>query len=82
MHIWIYPCTYIYIYSCHPTIKFMAEYSLDKVNVICYGNKLRTDFIYQAYRYSQYLEFLSCHVYHSKKFIPCSQALYLIGFIQ
>ena len=30
----------------------------------------------------QYLEFLSCHVYCSKKFIPCSQALHLIGFIQ
>ena len=34
--------------SCHPTIKFTAEYSLDKVNfldkdVIFCGNKLLTD---------------------------------------
>ena len=66
--------------SCHPTIIFTAEYSLDKVNfldveVIRSGNKLLTDLYIKLTDTHQYLEFSSCHVYHSKKSIPCSQAL-------
>ena len=66
--------------SCHLTIKFTAEYSLDKVNFldvafIRIGNKLFTDLYIKPTDTHQYLEFSSCHVYHSKKFIPCSQAL-------
>ena len=66
--------------SCHPTIKFTSEYSLDKVNfldveVIRSGNKLLTDLYIKPTDTHQYLEFSSCHVYHSKKSIPYSQAL-------
>ena len=66
--------------SCHPTIKFTPEYSLDKVNsldveVIRSGNKLLTDLYVKSKDTHQYLEFSSCHVYHSKKSIPYSQAL-------
>ena len=65
--------------SCHPTLKFTAEYSLDNVNfldveVIRNGNKLVTDLYIKPTDTHQYLEFLSCHVYHSKKSIPYRQA--------
>ena len=65
--------------SCHPKIKFTAEYSLDKVNfldveVIRSGNKLLTDLYIKPTDTHQYLEFSSCHVYHSKKSIPYSHA--------
>ena len=68
------------INSCHPTIKFTALYSLDKVKlldveVIRSGNKLLTDLYIKPTDTHQYLEFSSCHVYHSKKSIPYSQAL-------
>ena len=67
--------------SCHPTIKFTAEYSLDKVNfldveVIRSGNKLLTDLYIKPTDTHQYLELSSCHLYHSKKSIPYSQALH------
>ena len=60
--------------SCHPTIKFTAEYSLDKVNfldveVIRSGNKLLADLYIKPTDTHQYSEFSSCHVYHSKKSI-------------
>ena len=66
--------------SCHPIIKFTAEYSLDKVNfldvkVIRSGNKLLTDLYIKPTNTNQYLEFSSCHVRYTKKFIPYSQAL-------
>ena len=61
--------------SCHPTIKFTAEYSSDKVNlldveVIRCGNKLLTDLYSRPTNTHQCLEFSSCHVYHSKKSTP------------
>ena len=67
--------------SCHPTIKFTAEYSLDKVNfldaeVIRSGNKVLTNLYIKSTDTHQYLEFSSCLVYHSKKSIPYNQALY------
>ena len=66
--------------SCHPTIKFTMEYSLDKVNfldaeIIQSGNKLLTDLYTKPMDTHQYLEFSSCHIHHSKKSIPYSQAL-------
>ena len=45
------------------------------VEVIRSGNKLLTDLYIKPTDTHQYLEFSSCHVYHSKKSIPCSQAL-------
>ena len=53
--------------SCHPTIKFTAEYSLDRINfldveVIRSGNKLLTDLYIKPTDTHQYLEFSSCHV--------------------
>ena len=66
--------------SCHPRIKFTVEYSLDKVNfldveVIRCGNKLLKDLYIKPTDTQQYFEFLFCHVYHSKRSIPNSQAL-------
>ena len=66
--------------NCHPKTKFTAEYFSDKhkflgVEVIRYGNKLLTDLYIKPTDTHQYLEFSSCHVYHSKKSIPYNQAL-------
>ena len=66
----------------HPTIKFTAEYSREKinfldVNVIRKGNQLVTDLYIKPTDTHQYLHATSCHVYHSKKSIPYSQALRL-----
>ena len=66
--------------SCHPTIKFTAEFSLDKVNFLdlevrCGGNKLLTDLYIKPTDTHQYFEFSSCHVYHSKKSILYSHSL-------
>ena len=68
------------LYSCQPTIKFTAKYSLDKVyfldvEVIRSGKKLLADLYIKPTDTHQYLEFSSCHLYHSKKSIPYSQAL-------
>ena len=58
--------------SCHPTITFTAEYSLDKVNfleveVILCGNKFLTDlYIKPTYGYSSILR---SFVLYSKKSI-------------
>ena len=69
------------LHSCHPTIKYTTEYYLDIVNllvvgVICCGNKPLTDLHIKLMDTHQYLEFASCHIYHSKISIPYSQALY------
>ena len=66
--------------SCHTTIKLTAEYSLDKVNfldveVTRSKNKLLADFYIKPTDIHQHLELSSCHIYHSKKSIPYSQAL-------
>ena len=56
------------------------KYSLDinflDVDVIRSGNKLLTDLYIKPTDTHQYLEFSSCHVYHSKKSIPYNQALH------
>ena len=70
------------INSCHPSIKFTADYSSEKVNfldaqVIRKGNQLITDLYVKPTDTHQYLDASSCHVYHSKRSIPYSQALRL-----
>ena len=65
--------------SCHPTIKFTGEYSLDKANfvnaeVIRSEDKHLTDLYIKPADTHQYLNLSSCHVYHSQKSIPYSQA--------
>ena len=54
----------------HPTIKFTGNYSWEKKN-----NQLVTDLYVKPTEAHQYLNGSSCHVYHSKKSIPYSQAL-------
>ena len=68
--------------SSHPSIKFTAEYSYNSVNfldvnVIKHGTKLATDLFVKPTDTHQYLQASSCHVYHSKRSIPYSQALRL-----
>ena len=52
------------------------------VEVIRSRNKLLTDLYIKPTDTHQYLEFSPCHVYHSKKSIPYSQAPVLIEFVQ
>ena len=66
----------------HPTIKFTANYSRNKVNFLDVSvrkkdNQLVTDLYIKPTDTRQYLHASSCHVYHSKKSIPYSQALRL-----
>ena len=69
--------------SCHPSIKFKAECILaERVSflddeVIRRGNQLTTDLYVKPTDSHQYLHASSCHVFHSKKAIPYSQALRL-----
>ena len=68
--------------SYHPTIKFTANYSREKirfldVEVIKKGNQLVTDLNIKPSYTHQYLHASSCHVFHFKKSIPYSQALRL-----
>ena len=70
------------LYSCHPTIKFTANYSREKISfldvgIIKNGNQLLTDLYIKPTDTHQYLHASSCHVFHSKKSIPYSQALRL-----
>lgn len=67
---------------CHPTIKFTANYSSQSVEfldvrVIRHEGKLITDLYVKPTDTHQYLHASSCHVYHSKRSIPYSQALRL-----
>ena len=68
--------------SYHPTIKFTANYSRDKisfldVDIIKKGNQLVADLYIKPTDTHQYLHSSFCHVFHSKKSIPYSQALML-----
>ena len=68
--------------NCHPSIKFTADYSSNKINfldvqIIRRGNHLVTDLFVKPTDTHQYLHASSCHVYHSKRAIPYSQALRL-----
>ena len=64
----------------HPSIKFTSKYSRKRIDfldveVIKEGNRLITDAFVKSTDTYQYLHATSCHVYHSKKSIPYSQAL-------
>ena len=66
--------------SCQSTIKFLAKYSLDKVNILdvelirC-RNPLRGDVYIKYNRYSPLFR-ICYHVYYSKKSLPYSQTLH------
>ena len=65
---------------CHPTIKITADYSEHSVNFLNVSvkklsNRLITDVHIKPTDTHQYLHASSCHVFHSKKSIPFSQAL-------
>ena len=71
-----------FLNSYHPTIKFTADYSREEihfpdVSVRKTNNQLVTDLYIKLTDTHQYLHASSCHVYHSKKSIPYSQALRL-----
>ena len=64
---------------CHPSIKFTADYSKHSVNFLDVSvkklsNRLITDVYIKPTDTHQYLHASSCHVFHSKKSIPFSQA--------
>ena len=68
--------------SFHPTIKFTVNYSRSEIDFLdvkvknC-GEKLVTDLFVKPTDTHQFLHASSCHVYHSKRAIPYSQALRL-----
>ena len=73
--------------SCCPTIKFTAEYSLDKVNfldveVIRSGNKLLTDVYIKLTDTHQYLEFSSFTHIILKNLFHIARLSVLVGFVQ
>ena len=66
--------------SYHLTIKFIANYSKDKirfldVQIIKKGNQLVTDLYIKHWHTHQYIHANSCHVFHYKKSVLYSQAL-------
>ena len=71
-----------YLNSCHPSIKFTANYSSEAVEfldvkVICSEDRLITDHLIVPADTHQYLHASSSHGYHVKRSIPYSQALKL-----
>ena len=71
-----------HINSAHPTIKFTAEFSKEKVNFLDVQitrkqDKLVTDLYVKSTDTHQYLDYSSCHPHHCKNSIPYSQALRL-----
>ena len=70
------------INSFHPTIKFTADWSKEKVNfldveVTLKNSVLSTDLFVKPTDTHQFLDPTSCHPYHCKKGIPYSQTLRL-----
>ena len=70
------------INSFHPTIKFTADWSKEKVNfldveVTLKNGVLSTDLFVKPTDTHQFLDPTSCHPYHCKKGIPYSQTLRL-----
>ena len=64
----------------HPSSKFTSKYSRKRtdfldIDVIKEGNQFLTDVFVKFTDTRYYLHATSCHVYHSKKSIPYSQAL-------
>ena len=70
----------LYLNSVHPTIKFTGKHSPHTIEfldvlVTRVGNRLKTDLFVKETDTHQYLQFSSCHPWHTKKGIPYSQAL-------
>ena len=64
----------------YPSIKFTSKCSKERIDfldveIIKEGNQLLTDVFVKSTDTHQYFHATSCHVYHSKKSIPYSQAL-------
>ena len=74
---------FLEILNCyHPTIKFTGNYSWEQINFLDVSvrkknKQLVTNLYVKPTDTHQYLHASSCHVYHSKKSIPYSQALRL-----
>ena len=69
-----------YLNNLHPSIKFTYKYSRDSIEfldvlVIRDGTGICTDLFVKETDTHQYLDFSSCHTYHTKKGIPYGQAL-------
>ena len=65
----------------HPSIKFTSKYSRERIDFLDAEtskkkNQLLTDVFVKLTDTHQYLHATSCHVCHSKKSIPYSQALH------
>ena len=66
----------------HPTIKFTANYLREEINFLDVSARKKNDQLVTGLYIKpkdthQYLHASSCHVYHSKKSTPYSQALHL-----
>ena len=73
-----------YLNTLHPTLQFDSpvQYSTETldfldVTVTKIGNRLKTDLFTKVTDTHQFLEFSSCHPYHTKRSIPYSQTLRL-----
>ena len=69
-----------YLNNLHPTIKFTYKYSRESIEfldvlVIRDGSGISTDLFVKDTDTHQYLDFTSCHTFHTKKGIPYGQAL-------
>ena len=70
-----------YLNEIHPTIKFTYKYSRDSIEFLDVmvikeeGGGLKTDLFVKDTDTHQYLDFSSCHTFHTKKGIPYGQAL-------
>ena len=69
-----------YLNDLHPTIKFTYKYSKDSIEfldvlVIREGTGIKTDLFVKETDTHQYLDYSSCHTFHTKKGIPYGQAL-------
>ena len=69
-----------YLNSLHPTLKFTYKYSRECIEfldvlVIREGAGIKTDLFVKETDTHQYLQFSSCHTFHTKKGIPYGQAL-------
>ena len=70
------------INSFHPTIKFTGDWSKEKINFLdvevnLKNGVLSTDLSVKPTDTHQFLDPISCHPYHCKNGIPCSQTLTL-----
>ena len=69
-----------YLNNLHPTLKFTYKYSRESIEfldvlVMREGAGIKTDLFVKETDTHQYLEFSSCHTFHTKKGIPYGQAL-------